>query len=106
MRALYRVIQISQDQIQAFTETLGQVLQQFIKDAATDENDQSPNYIYLLFETAALSLKYSGTNEQSMTQMRNALLPVLIEIINNNKTELMGYAFQLFSLFVASQGEL
>lgn len=51
-------------------------------------------------------MKYSGSNEQSMTQMRNALLPVLIEIINNNKTELMGYAFQLFSLFVASHSEL
>lgn len=38
--------------------------------------------------------------------MRDALLPVLIEIINNNKTELMGYAFQLFSLFVASHAEM
>lgn len=106
MRGLFRVIQISQEKIQGFSDTLGQVLQQFIKDASNDENDQSPNYIYLLFETTALSLKFSGNNGQSMAQLRDQLLPVLIEIINNNKTELMGYCFQLFSLFVASQSEL
>lgn len=106
MRALYRVIQISQEKIQAFSETLGQVLQKFIQDAANDEDDQSPNYIYLLFETAALSLKYTGSNEASMAQLRTALLPSLIFIIENNKTELMGYAFQIFALFVASHDEL
>lgn len=106
MRALYRVIQISQEKVQAFSETLGQVLSKFISDAAKDEEDQSPNYIYLLFETAALSLKYTGSNEASLAQLRNALLPALLFIIEHNKTELMGYAFQIFALFVASHSDL
>ena len=41
-----------------------------------------------------------------MAQLRTALLPSLIFIIENNKTELMGYAFQIFALFVASHDEL
>lgn len=47
-----------------------------------------------------------GSNEASMAQLRTAVLPSLIFIIENNKTELMGYAFQIFALFVASHSEL
>lgn len=63
MKALGRVVQISQEKIQAFSETLGQVLHKFITDTANDENDQSPNYVYILFETTALSLKYVRSSE-------------------------------------------
>jgi hypothetical protein len=41
-----------------FADTLGQVLANFILLAAQDEAQTSPNYLYILFETAALTLKF------------------------------------------------
>jgi len=37
-----------------------------------------------------------------MTQLQTSLASSLNYIIEHNKTDLMGYAFQLYSLFVAS----
>jgi hypothetical protein len=41
-----------------FAATLGQVLGSFIMEAAKDEADASPNYTYILFESAALALTF------------------------------------------------
>jgi hypothetical protein len=71
-------------------------------DTAKEENDQSPNYIYILFETTALTLKYVGASQEGMNKLQMMLSPSLNYIIENNKTELMGYAFQIYALFVAS----
>jgi len=43
---------------------LGGLLAKFILDAAQDENDKSPNYIYILFETTALTMKYMTKPEE------------------------------------------
>jgi len=37
---------------------MGQVFGSFINEAAKDEANSSPNYTYILFEAAALTLKY------------------------------------------------
>ena len=58
MRGLYRTISLSQNQIQGISQQLAAVLQKFISDTAKEESDQNPNYIYTLFETTALTLKY------------------------------------------------
>lgn len=57
MRSLYRTVQLAQEHIVPFAETLGQVISAFIDAAARDEAQSSPNYIYILFETAALTLR-------------------------------------------------
>jgi hypothetical protein len=56
IRALYRVIQLSETQVQQFAETIGQVLDKFI----------SQNYIYILFETTALTIKFMKGNNEIM----------------------------------------
>ena len=55
MRSLLRVVQLSKQNIVPFAGTLGQVLSHFIQEAVKD-NQVSPNYTYMLFEIAALSL--------------------------------------------------
>lgn len=102
IRGLYRVIQLSKTKIEQFCEQLSQVLQKFIHDTAKDENDQSPNYVYILFETTALSLKFMRGNPTEMLKLQVNLSQSLNFIIEHNKVELMGYAFQIYALFVAS----
>jgi hypothetical protein len=58
MRALYRVVQLSEAAINQYATTLAGILNKLISDTARDENDQSPNYIYILFETTALTIKH------------------------------------------------
>lgn len=58
VRALLRVIQITKQNLIPFAETLGGVLANFIGEAVKDQADSSPNYIYILFESAALTLTY------------------------------------------------
>ena len=66
IRALYRVIQLSESQVQGFADTIGQVLDKFIMDVAKEETDLSQNYIYILFETTALTIKFMKGNDQVM----------------------------------------
>lgn len=105
MRCLYRVVQLTKDKIVGFSKELGNVLKGFIDDIAKDEKDLSPNYVYLLFETTALSLKFLNGKEE-MKAMKSDLMPSLNFIIQNNKSDLMGYAFQIYSLYVSSTDEL
>ena len=72
---------------------------------ASDENDQSPNYAYILFETTALTLKFLRTSPDQMAQLQSIIAPSLNVILEKNRLELMGYAFQIYALFVASSLE-
>jgi hypothetical protein len=47
-----------------YAEVLGQVLSAFIDAAAREEAQSSPNYIYILFETAALTLRHAKLQPQ------------------------------------------
>ena len=49
---------MSKQNIVPFAETLGQVLTNFM-EMATKDSSVSPNYTYILFEIAALSLTYT-----------------------------------------------
>lgn len=59
----------------------------------------------MLFETTALTLKWMRGNNEKMAVLMNKLTNVLNGIIQASKFDLMGYAFQLYSLFVASSTE-
>ena len=58
MRALLRVISLSKQNLVPHAETLGDVLYQFITEAVKDDANTSPNYAYILFEAAALTLTF------------------------------------------------
>ena len=102
IRTLYRTIQIAKHKIVNFSEQLGQVLSKFIQDIANDQGDQSPNYVYILFETTALVLRNIAGNQEQMMKVQELLTPSLNFIVQNHNTELIGYAFQIYALFVAS----
>jgi len=57
IRVLFRVIQLTGNQVENLAEQLGQVLATFILSAAKDDAQTSPNYTYILFEIVALALK-------------------------------------------------
>lgn len=65
----------------------------------------SPNYVYILFETTALTLKYIDGNPDQMAKLQQNLSGPLNYIIENNKTDFIGYAFQIYALFVASSSQ-
>lgn len=81
------------------------MLSKFILDIAKDENDQSANYLYILFETTALTIRNLSSNQQALSQVEAQVSQALSFILENNKTELMGYAFQVFSMFVSLSSE-
>jgi len=105
IRALYRIICLSKNKVSQFGDTLSQVLSKFISDIA-DQEDQSANYVYILFETTALTLKYLSSNAEALSSFQNKLSESMNKILQNNKTDLMGYAFQIYSLFVATSSEV
>lgn len=80
MRALYRVIQVAQEKIQNVSAQIGQVLNQFIAQTAK-EDEINQNYAYMLFETAALTLKHMSGNLAAMNEFKVNLSPVLNDII-------------------------
>jgi hypothetical protein len=41
-----------------YAETLGSLLATFINEVVKDQSSPSPNYVYILFEAAALTLTY------------------------------------------------
>jgi len=59
-----------------------------------------------LFETTALTLKFLSSNTEALNAFQNKISESLNQIIQNNKTDLMGYAFQIYSLFVATSSEV
>ena len=65
MKALYRIICLSKNKVGQFGETLSQVLSKFISDIAQEE-DSSANYVYILFETTALTLKFLSSNNEAL----------------------------------------
>jgi hypothetical protein len=69
VRALLRVIQLSKKNLIPFAETLGNVLGSFIGEAVKDQADSSPNYIYILFESAALTLTYVKSDKEAFNQV-------------------------------------
>lgn len=50
---------------------MGQVLGSFINEAAKDEANSSPNYTYILFESAALTLKYVQQDMNAFNEVEN-----------------------------------
>lgn len=105
IRALYRVIQLSKTGVEQYSQELSQVLSKFIQDTAQDENEQSPNYVYILFETTALTVKFLVQNPAKLHDLQVALSVSLNYIIQQNKADLMGFAFQIYALFVASSAQ-
>jgi len=62
IRTLFRVVQLSKSKVCDFSDQLGNVLTKFIQDISMEKETISPNYVYILFETTALTLKYIGGN--------------------------------------------
>ena len=102
MRALYRTVQLAQNMIAPFAQTMGSVLASFLEGAARDEKQSSPNYIYILFETTALTMRHLKGTPEYFQVVEDMLIPPLNLIISTNVTDMIGYAFQIYALFVAN----
>ncbi len=53
----------------------------------------SPNYTYILFEGLALTLTYVKNSRKEFISVVYQLTPVLNMIMEQNVTDLLGYAF-------------
>jgi exportin-2 (importin alpha re-exporter) len=100
VRALYRIVSLAEDTLHHYSGQLSKILAQFILEIAKDDSDLSPNYVYVLFETCALTIKLVSGPDQKQELEQN-LQPALNFILENNKTDLMSFAFQIYSLFVS-----
>ena len=70
-----------------------------------DEATTSPNYLYILFETTALTLRHlKGT--PAFDTVESLLIPSLGVNVERNFSDMMSYAFQFFALFVANSQQL
>ena len=73
---------------------------------AKDEQTASPNYVYILFEAAALTLTYVKDDRAAFALVEDQLTTSLNFIIQQDLSEYNSYAFQLYATFVASSLEL
>jgi len=62
-------------------------------EAAKDEADASPNYTYILFESAALTLTFVKNDPVAFKKVEAHLTPSLNHIIENSISDYMGFAF-------------
>lgn len=107
VRALLRVIQLSKQILINFAAPLGSVLGSFITNLVKDQTLQpSPNYVYILFESAAISLTYVKSDKQAFQTIEQHITPALNLIIQSGNSEYSSYAFQLYATFVASADQL
>jgi hypothetical protein len=81
-------------------------LASFIDASARDEAQSSPNYIYILFEVAALTLRHTRTQPEVFAHVEACLTPALNYIMQQNVADMIGYAFQLYALFVANSSAI
>jgi hypothetical protein len=81
------------------------VLGNFILLAAKDEAQSSPNYLYILFETASLTLKFVK-DDPVFDKVEESLSLGLNFVIEQNVADMIAYAFQIYSLFVANSKTL
>ena len=66
----------------------------------------SPNYSYILFEIAALSLTYTKHAPEAFATIENQLTPTLNGIIAEGMSDFVGYAFQIYATFIASSSQM
>lgn len=69
------------------------MLASFITEVAKDEAGSSPNYTYILFEASALTLTFVKDQRDAFKAVEDYLTPALNLIIENNVTDLTGFAF-------------
>ena len=104
MRSLLRVVQLSKQNIVPFAGTLAQVLSHFMREIVKDST-VSPNYSYILFEIAALSLTYTKHAPEAFGTIEEQLTPTLNGIIAEGMSDYVGYAFQIYATFIASSSQ-
>lgn len=105
MRSLLRVVQLSKQNIAPFAGTLGEVMSHFMNEVVKD-TQVSPNYTYILFEIAALSLTYTKHQPEAFAQIEDKLTPTLNQIIAQSVSDYVGYAFQLYATFIAFSSQM
>jgi len=81
------------------------VLSSFISDAISDTST-SPNYAYILFEASALTLSFSKSDQKAFSEIEENLTPAISQIIEQNVSDYLGYAFQIYATFIANSTEL
>lgn len=92
-----------------FAQPLATVLSSFITDLVRDDSTASPNYVYILFESTALTLTYVKNNKEAFSMVEQHITPALNLILqqqSGNSSEFTSYAFQLYATFVASADQL
>jgi len=64
-----------------FAGVLGYTLNFKRYEVARDEGNSSPNYVYILFEAAALTLTFVKENRDAFVAVEDQLTPALNQII-------------------------
>jgi hypothetical protein len=64
---------LSGNGFEQYADTMGDVLANYITQAALDESKTSPNYTYILFETVALTLRLMKHNQQAFSVVENKI---------------------------------
>lgn len=77
MRALLRVVQLSKTNLVNFAAPIGSVLSSFITELVRDGASASPNYVYILFETTALTLTYVKHSKEAFATVEQHITPAL-----------------------------
>jgi len=103
IKALYRLLQTSGDNILQYSESLSTMLARFLNGAIGQPANQS--YNYMLFECVGICIKLSK-DKPMLVLCEKEISPVMMTIIEKNVLELISYAFQILSMFVLYMAEL
>jgi len=103
IKALYRIIQVSESDIFPYGATLAQMFANYLVVITGQPANQT--YNYMLFECIGLCIK-NAKDTDLIPGYEQHIAPPLFDIITKNIPELISYAFQILSMFVLYRKEL
>lgn len=103
--SLFRLVSISKEDFipyaSSFAEAIGTFVDKTISDKATTAYS-----IYILFETIGYILKWLAfTDKRTITEYEKILLPKLNKILEEDRSDITIYIFQIYAAFVLNSND-
>lgn len=96
MRAVFRVLQVSEDTVQVmFPELLNQLLNII---SVISRNPSNPRFSHYSFESIGTIMTYCST--ESLPALANAAMPTFLNILSEDIQEFVPYVFQIIAYIV------
>jgi hypothetical protein len=107
LMALFRIVVIAKEDFVPYSQGFGEAIALFVEKCIR-ESSTTPYPIYVLFETIGyvISYTYKLKNQnktieyQIVESYESQLLPIFNKIVEEGRTDIIGYVFQIYAAFI------